>query len=73
MTLIMLEVDPRFHFALNTIGSINQLVFYPSINPTSGCYSSKSAYKAFFCGAVTFEPWWGPGQTQNVFVVGNPK
>jgi hypothetical protein len=58
----MLEVDPRFHFALNTIGSINQMVFYPSINPASGCYSSKYAYKAFFCGAVTFEPWRGPGQ-----------
>ena len=24
---------------------------------TSGCYSSKSVYKAFFYGAVTFEPW----------------
>lgn len=35
MTLIMLEVDPPFHFALNTIGSINQLVLYPSINPDS--------------------------------------
>ena len=23
----------------------------------SGCYSSKSAYKAYFPGAVTFEPW----------------
>jgi hypothetical protein len=31
----------------------------------SGCYSSKSAYKAFFCGDVTFEPWhqtWAPGK-----------
>lgn len=23
----------------------------------SGCYSSKSAYKAYFNGSVTFEPW----------------
>ena len=34
----------------------------------SGCYSSKSAYKAFFYGAVTFEPWrrlwktWAPAK-----------
>lgn len=34
----------------------------------SGCYSSKSAYKAFFYGAVTFEPWhrlwktWAPSK-----------
>jgi len=35
---------------------------------SSGCYFSKSAYKAFFCGAVTFEPWhrlwksWAPSK-----------
>jgi hypothetical protein len=35
---------------------------------TSGCYSSKSAYKAFFYGAVTFESWhrlwksWAPSK-----------
>jgi len=35
---------------------------------TSGCYSSKSAYKAFFYGAATFEPWhrlwksWAPSK-----------
>lgn len=23
----------------------------------SGCYSAKSAYKAYFSGAITFEPW----------------
>jgi hypothetical protein len=34
----------------------------------SGCYSSKSAYKAYFFGAVTFEPWrrlwktWAPAK-----------
>ena len=35
---------------------------------SNGCYSSKSAYKAFFYGAVTFEPWhrlwksWAPSK-----------
>jgi hypothetical protein len=30
----------------------------------SGCYSSKSAYKAFFNGPVTFEPWRRLSKTQ---------
>jgi hypothetical protein len=34
----------------------------------SGCYSSKSAYNAYFFGVVTFEPWcrlwktWAPAK-----------
>ena len=51
----------KWHAALLRCSRKN-IIFY-----ASGCYSSKSD-KAFFCGAVTFEPWhrlwktWAPGK-----------
>jgi len=44
---------------------------------SSGSFSTKSAYRAFFFGSTTFEPWrrlwksWAP--VQNYYLVSNPK
>ncbi|GJN09731.1 hypothetical protein PR202_ga27762 [Eleusine coracana subsp. coracana] len=45
----------------------------------SGCYSAKSAYKAYFRGAITFEPWtrvwksWAPPKCKMFFMVDHQK
>jgi hypothetical protein len=47
------------------------------IHSSSGQFSSKSCYKAFFMGSITFEPWkrlwktWAPSKCNFFSLVGN--